>query len=614
MREVSAHYLRHNQQTRMPRRHIFLDTEARITHPDGVQRQEWLCGAAEFYDCDPRRKEATLDGADYLDPARLWVDVDAFTRDGSRTVLWAHNLAYDLRIADALGHLPALGWSLRAIVLDGQACWARFVRDRRSLVCTDLTAWFACPLAHIGVDLGIEQKPLPADPTDTTGLLRRCRRDVEILRRAVLWTFTYIESGDLGNWQMTGAGQAWSAYRHRFMHDKLLVHTDQRALEAERRAIWAGRTECWRHGTYEDAGLVEYDLPRAYATVARDVEIPTVLLGSLPRIRRAQFDEWWPKRRLLCNVRVTTDRPLVPAEHDGRIVWPVGTFSTTLWDNEVRLLLRWGAKVRFGKTWVYSSAQALYEWASWILRRLDEPREVIHPLERRLLKHWSRALIGRFALRYRQWETFGTADQADLALSAIVGPDHAPGAKLMQVGTDLLELGAMVDSENALPQVTGYVTAECRCRLWDLIDTAGFDQVFYMDTDSLIVTQAGAADLDRRIALNTAYGLRRAHQIRRLELRGPRNITADDELRASGIPKKAQRLPDGRYLGVVWEGLGHAVESGHAQAVLVYERSFRLNPTDRRRRWIDGGHTRPIGLPEGAPVAAEAQSATQATP
>lgn len=611
MPSVQAHYLRHNQTSRMPRRHVFIDTEARIDYTPPVQTQRWSCGVAEFYDCDPKRKAPLLEAADYTDPRELWAAVDTFCRPGARTIVWAHNLSYDLRIARGLEILPSLGWSLRAIVLDGQACWARFTKGKATMVCTDLTAWFAVPLALVGADLGLDQEPLPLDPEDTVATLRRCARDVEILRRAVLATFAFIQRADLGNWQMTGAGQAWSAYRHRFMTHKLLVHDDEQARESERRAIWAGRTECWRHGDLTTPGMVEYDLPRAYATVAQNCAIPTVLLGSLPRITNAQFSEWWPKRRLLCNVRVTTARPLVPALHDGRIVWPVGTFKTTLWDNEIRLVLRDGGRVRFGKTWVYSSEPALQRWANWILDAIGLGADAYSPLERRLLKHWSRALIGRFSLRYRQWDPLGTSEDPDLALSTLTGAGNADGAKLLQVGHDLLELTGMVDSENAMPQITGYVTAECRCRLWDLIDSAGMDQVLYMDTDSVIVTAKGARTLDRRIELNTAYGLQRKRSIRRLELRGPRNITVDAELRVSGVPRKAERLDTDVYSGETWEGLGRALESGDVGRVLVYERVFRLRPTDRRRVWLLGGGTEPIRLPQGAPVAPTAKSGPQ---
>lgn len=590
------HYLRTNLQTRLPRRHVFFDTEATVTYSGGVQLQEWRCGVARFRDADTRRPKPRTYETDYLSPEDLWRDISDFTRQGCRTILWAHNLAYDLRISRAFVVLPALGWSLRAIVLDGMACWARFQRGKASLVCTDLSSWVPVPLARISSDVNIPRYPLPTDASDLAGLLKRCRGDVAVLACAVLEILDWIEREDLGNWQITGSAQAWSCFRHRFLTHNLLVHNDARVRETERRAIWAGRTETWRHGKYNGGGFAEFDLETAYARIAKEVTLPVQYVGSLARMARRDFDEWRRTRCLLSECIVTTDRPVVPAAHDDRIVWPVGNFRTVLWDNEAASAIRAGAKVRFYRTAVYTRAPLLHEWATWILDALSKPSGEVSRLQRRVLKAWSRSLIGRFSLRYRSWAPMGTSSTADLFLSKLVGKRETTAAAIMQVGRDLLELGALEDHENALPQITGYITAECRVRMLDLIDTAGEQNVYYMDTDSLIVNGAGARRLRLRIARDGAYGLREKAAISRLELSGPRNLTVDEQPRIAGVPRRAERLSQDHYFGSVWQGLGEALATGTPDRVVIHERAFHITATDHRREWIDNGRTRPYRL------------------
>lgn len=595
--ERTPHYLRANLCSKQPRRHVFIDTEASIEYSEGVQTQAWLCGVARFYNADPRRKTPATRDVDYVQPGDMWADITAFTRAGSRTVVWAHNLGYDLRISRALIALPELGWSLRAIVLDGRSVWARFAMGKRSLVLADFTSWCAEPLAKIGGYLDMGQATLPVDTADLRGYLRRCRRDVDILATAVLTVLAWLERNDLGNWQITGSGQSWSTYRHRFLTHKILVHDNETALAAERRAMWAGRTETYRHGVVDREPTYEFDLPRAYATIARDCEVPLAYVGRLPRLRIGDFARWSETRRLLCECVVQVTAPLVPTLHQDRILWPVGRFRTTLWDTEVHMLLNRGAKVRLYRTFVYTRGPALHEWAKWILAAISPDTEGVPPLIRRILKHWSRSLIGRFALRYRQWTPMGTADEPDLYLSRLVGKREPTGARLMHVGQDLLELGQLVEAENSVPAITGWITAECRRRLWDLMESAGLRNVYYVDTDSLIVNAEGRRRLLDRIGHDGGYGLSLKRSIRRLELCGPRNLATDDHLHVSGVPVSARRINSSEYVGDVWQGFGEALATGDVERVVIYERRFAMTGQDQRRKWLPDGTTEPYRLP-----------------
>lgn len=610
-----THYLRLNHQNRQPRRHVFIDTEARIEYDPETQQQEqtWRLGVARYVDNDPRRRSPKVTDAEYESASALWHDVSAHTRSGTRTILWAHNLAYDLRISGAMSELPALGWRLQAIVLDGFSCWARFAQSDRSLVCADFTSWANVSIETIGGWLGME-KPQLED--NEAALFERCRQDVNILHAAVSHTLRWVETEELGNLQLTGAGQAWNAYRHRFMSERLLVHDDVKARSMERRAIWAGRTETFRHGIVTDPSF-EWDLPRAYATVARDCLLPTVWLGSLPRLSVERFRKIHAdsQRLSISECFIKTSHPIVATSHDDRILWPIGKFRSTLWDCEIHALLERGASVRLYRTQVYTATPCLRDWATWILARLapndnGEPVNEIPEgpapggssgtlLENHILKAWSRSLIGRFALQYRSWEPFATADDTDLFLSDLAGtgPGRTKNAQLMQVGHDVFTLGEMTESENSLPQITGYITAMCRVRLLSLIESAGWENVLYVDTDSLIVNALGNRRLQTRTAgTDTGFGLVFKRRIETLDLRGPRQLLADNDRRFSGIPKRGEQTGPDQVAGEVWEGIGEALRNGRPDRVIVQYRTFNLTGQDRRREWLPDGSTRPIEL------------------
>ena len=92
------HYLRRNETTRVPRRHIFLDTESQWKRTNKGRSQRWRLGVARYRVADKGRQAHEAQDH-YTAPRELWRAVDTFARPRHRTVLGAHNIGYDVRIA-----------------------------------------------------------------------------------------------------------------------------------------------------------------------------------------------------------------------------------------------------------------------------------------------------------------------------------------------------------------------------------------------------------------------------------------------------------------------------------------------------------------------------------
>jgi hypothetical protein len=588
---IQAHYLRKNHNTRLPRCFVYLDTEAWQVRGEHVETQTFQLAAAA-HDCTrPERKRQHLEELETFDtPGDVWDWVTAKARPGRRCVLVAHNLAYDLRVADTFRRLPALGWRLTGARLDRGQAWCQWRNARRSLTMVDSVSWLPTSLENLGTMVGRPKLPLPADHADAGQWRERCVTDVLILRDCWRRVMAWLEREDLGNFKVTGAGQAWAGFRHRFMTHPILVHGDRHVWEQERAASWAGRCEAWRHGDLGHGPWHEWDLERCYATIAAECDVPVRLIGHtgpltpVQRIRRASG------KARLSRVQVTTDVPVVPTRGPHGIVWPTGTFDTTLWENEVALAVLNGAKVRTLESWVYSKRPALAAWGQWVLAELDRKPADLDPVVRVVLKHWSRALIGRFASRYTDWQPWGEAPNFDVCLGRMTPLDGGERADLLQLGHDLY-VGTPADyGDNSLPQVMSWIMAEARCRLWRVMEAAGFDNLVYVDTDGVIVDDAGHQ------ALKAARlpGLRVKRTFRSLTVLGPRQVIAAGKLKAAGVPSSARQDADGSWLAEVWTSLPTSLRWGEADRVTIRERRVHLHGTDNRRTHIDGNRTEAV--------------------
>jgi hypothetical protein len=527
----------------------------------------------------------------------LWVWVNSLVRPKRRLVIWCHNLTFDLRASRALAALPAFGFDLDGISIESVQSWARFTRDEATILMVDSVSWLPCRIADISRMVGIDQAPLPADDAPREEWEARCAHDVAILRCAVRELLDLVAGQRLGPWRPTGSGQSHSAWRARFLEHKPLVHDQLDALAAERAAQWTGRCEAWRWGELTDGPYVELDLSLAYCQIAADTAVPSVLIGEVEIGSLDHAIELGTRGAVLAQVQVTTDDPVVPAAHDGHMIWPVGTFQTTLWTPELALLQNAGAEVHFERAWYYRTAPVLAGAAQWIIEQLRDNPDQLTAVQLKLLKHWARCLVGRCALRYRDWEDWGEVDDERVALGTYHDWDTGFITEQMQVGRRIKILSEQTEAPDSLPQIPGFIMSECRARLWRLMQIAGPGHLLYVDTDSLIVDQLGAKRLRRAQRQGLPWPMHEKGAYAEVDLAGPRMLIVDGTRRFAGVPLAASLDEHGKLVGEIFVSLREALTRNRYDLVQALKRHYSPTGSDHRRVRDPAGYTSPIRLP-----------------
>lgn len=593
--ERAWHNVARNETTRLPRRYIFIDSEARSRRILKGHIQTWRLAVASYVNA-PKGREPKSRMVDYDSPQALWQDVEAFCVKSGRTVLWAHNLGYDVRITQAFELLPALGWRLTAHNIGKSGVWLEWRKDGKTLLMADSVTVYGQKLAKVGAYFGLGQAPMPSDPDDDAGWLARCRRDVEILQTAMLAYLKWIEDADMGNWRLTGAAQSWATFRHKFLTHKMVVHDDEEALRAERRAMWAGRCEAYWHGEIRSQTVHEWDFTQAYARIARDNPVPVRLLGPMPRDYEWRRIVDSTKSALLAEVRVKTEVPVVPCESEGRILWPIGEFVTTLWDVEIKAALDSGAQVEVIRGWLYHMEPALKAWGEWIIGQLEAPEDECPTWQKLILKHQSRALIGYMAMTHNTWEEFATLPESRVQRSTMIDLDKGTTCDMIQVGHDVWIDAGRVESPSSMPMVTGYVQAISRVQLWNILKALPREAALYVDTDSLLCTD-GFSGVVQSVAQGLQYdGFRLKRSWDGFTIRGPRQVITGSLVRVSGVPRDARQTSKTHLVGEVWDSLPGSIRRGDIRSVVIRNRQWEIPGIDNRRRGNGFGWTAPIEI------------------
>ena len=592
------HYLKPLRTTQTPKRLLWLSCHG-YTKRKREHYEEHFQAAAlgrTWWTARANQRRDTVEA--FASPQDLWSSVAAWCPQGRRVVLVAYDLAHQMRLAQMLTHLPAMGWDLDRIVLERTASWCLLRNGKRSLMCIDLKSW--CPVSweKIAADVATPGTTPHVIQAGSSAALAGAHYRVVVIRDATLQILNWIEGENLGPFRPTGSGQSFSAYRRRFLWPRLLVHDDQPRLIAERTAMHTGRAEAWRHGSQTGGPFVEYDLHAAYATIGRDCDVPTLARGSLKRPPNARLSRAMEGHAVLADLTVTTDVECLPYNLNGRTIWPTGRFRTQVWDPEIRLALDYCKEVTCNHAWLYTRGPALRDFCTWVLDGLDGQTQVYGLLPRRVLKHWSRCLVGRLGLRYRSWHRFGPQDPPDVRLVEYWDLVDGVRTEMLLAGSQALVLGEMQESRESLPQVPGWIMSECRMRLWRQLALAGRNLV-YCDTDSVIVRAAAGSkwtDATFRDCYGTDWDRKGTYQ--RLTIHGPRNIELGHSRRVAGLPLTAEQVRPLEFTGEVMRSVKHSMRSGELDLVVSVPRTFHLSAPDLRRRHNDDGSTSPFELQE----------------
>lgn len=600
----TPHRVRHNRGSHVPARHVVLAAVTSTVE----DRRSWLHVWREGHAVMLHR----TDGGTWVraetatpTPESLWDAVDAHTRRRSRTVVWSFDLAYHVRVAHALRELDRLQWTYVAGNDATHSGWQRWAKGDRTLMLVDVQSVWPVRVSTLRTALQRTRTdhlntggPDYAAPSAVASYART-------LADAVLWYLRWLEDSNEGVWQPTGSGQAWASWRHRHMTYPPHVHSDEELLAVERRAMWTGRCEAWRWGRSETEPVYEWDMAAAYCRIASQIDVPARLIGEVDVHDGLGGRGSAVNRRVLSLCEVQTAVPTVPAERDGRILWPTGSFDSVLWDNEIVLARGSGAQITRLRSWEYLARPVLTVWGEHTLERLDASPADIHPLERLIHKHRSRALVGRLALRYRRWEHFGVAPESDWRRLDSVDAESGERSDMLWMGRTLQRAGGVDEGPDSLPMITGYIMAECRVRLWRCMLSAGLENVLYVDTDSVVVTGRGDARLRADVALGAVTGLRRKARHRGYDIRGPRQAWFGGMPRLSGIPLDAVRTGPDTARGAVTESLAAALAAGRVGSVRVTDRVWHLAGVDRRRVHLPGGGTTAVEVSTAGAQAVE---------
>lgn len=356
----------------------------------------------------------------------------------------------------------------------------------------------------------------------------------------------------------TAAQVGWSRYRTHDMSDYPHVNACEDSRALERRAYFGGRNEVYRLGKIQSKGY-SLDVRSCYAAICMGCTVPTRQLEFYPhgldyRELALTHGEHW-----IADVVIKTDTPDYPVRYCGRVIYPVGTFYTTLcWPELCRALIG-NRVVKIVRAARYAAKHALRRHAQWYLAA----RGLIASSPVRYLdgalKAAFNAGLGFAARRKYEWQPWSTEIPHRFIVGTTVDPaDHSACVQCHILDSEAEWLAVGGEPNEALPYLHATITSWARTRLLSIMNDAGEGNVYYCDTDGILCNGTGMDRLSKAGWLKDerSGGLTERFVSGDLEIRGLKNYRLGESIICAGSPefRRNEWSTDGAYQTVeVWD-------------------------------------------------------------
>ena len=594
------HYLKKNDKTETIQNCIFVDTEtAQVPLDSGGVTHVLKYGYGFFYRRGKRGKWNLRSQFRFDESLDFWQWVQSNTRPRSTVWVWCHNSSFDYPVLDSFRILTNAGFRVESAIIDSPPTVIKWRRGSVNVILCDTLNLWRMSLRELGQYVGLPKYREHPDSHTLYYDSLYCRRDVEIIARAVTEWTDFLVREDLGGFCPTIASQSMRTFRHKYMKDPILIDNDRQALSTARACYHGGRVECGYIGK-QTGEFVMLDVNSMYPYVMKTGQFPVSLVRTYDRLGTKELTEILSEFCVCLLGEFDISRPFLGIPINGKLIFPTGKFHAYACTPEVEYALKRGELRRVGKVAVYKKASAFTEFVTDLHGKRVAAIESGKLME---VRHW-KLLLNSF---YGKWGQNGRKDilvgRCDPSIfRSEVCIDSVTGRHFMRryFGGIVSETGEDGESFESHPAIAAHVTAQARMVLWALIEKVPPEDYLYSDTDGILI-RATALDLFRDALGNKELGkLKQVGTYREVVINGCKDYSLDGKVTLKGVRPTALQINDGVYRQDKWSSLKGLLRKGDLSSPFTVPITKTLLRHYDKGVTLDSGIVRPFHLPDDA--------------
>lgn len=470
-----------------------------------------------------------------------------------KTVLYivAHNITFDLRVLDFFNMLNSRGVITQPPAFKERLFMWDISTDKGKMLFLDTSQFGVLSVEKLGSDMGFEKMSVDFNNVTDNELMTYCIRDVEILEHFMLQYLSFINDNNLGGFKPTLASQSLSAYRTRFMNKPPFLHKYNDATKLERDSYFGGRTECFYIGQLPPTNDYYYslDVNSMYPYAMSNYKLPQRIIryaeDTTPKFLAYHLNK--PNQYIVADVEIDTEHNLYPIVYNGRLIFPIGRFRANLHDAELRYAMQHNSILRVYRIAIYHADYLFKDYVKFFYDEKTKHTQSGNYTRRMIAKLFLNSLYGKFGQLQVHRKKVGVSNEN--IIERVTGLNIETNARFSELNWygDIWREERHGETSFSFPALAGSITSIARFRLYELIMIAGKENVFYTDTDSLIVNKTGYDRLAAEIDNEELGKLKLEKTGRDVYIYGNKDYRFERIEKIKGITKSAERIDENTW-------------------------------------------------------------------
>lgn len=300
-----------------------------------------------------------------------------------------------------------------------------------------------------------------------------------------------VRAHDLGSPRFTLGSQALESFRYGRSVLPVVCHDNQEVKVLERSAYLGGRTEVYAVGHYSHR-CHYLDVNSMYPHVAMTKSLPCEFVELVKNPRLDQLNMALQDYFVIAEVYCEVDKPYLPKDDKQTLKFPTGRFNTVLCSPELTRAFTRGHILKCYRFASYRRADILSHYAFDMTSRRATAKKIGNRFADHVIKRVTNALWGKLGQEGSQWvHTPGLHAPGPFATwieSAGVG--EYPYL-CRSIGWRCERLYSGLEIEQTFVPISAAINSYGRSMIGSIMDVLGSEEVLYVATDGVIVTQRG---------------------------------------------------------------------------------------------------------------------------
>lgn len=561
----------------IPKRFLFVDTETK-SNPVPLLGDEQLLklGVCIYVELDDKGY-TTKRNVHTFYTALEFIDLMlSYERSKNRLIIVGHNVLFDIEVMNLPARFTELGLTHIYPIKNGKTFIWKVKSVKGSYLFIDTANYTATSLYKIGKDIGLPKMSIDFENCTDEELLSYCLNDTEICEKFILEYIRFLVDNNMGEFKLTIASQAFCTWRYRFMSTQPVIHLDDKVNEIEKNSYHGGRTECYRIGYYSGEKFFKLDINSQYPYAMTSTPMPFEKINHNTSPIYSVLLKHLRDNYVIVDCILKTDLPVFPIRakitnskdkttleiptgiidnYSGiKVIFPVGEYRTWLHSSEFRYALD-NDLVKDIKGYVVYRADTLFkDYVDCLYDLKVKYQNEGNYSFRYVTKILQNALYGKFGQQFHETKLIANTGIFDIMIQRGHNADFNYDFTDINWFGNLYRAFSTGLSAYSFPAIAGAITANARMLIWNYTMIAGLKNVYYTDTDSLIVSQKGHSNLSPFLSSDKLGYLKLEGISDNVVLYGAKDYEFADKPTVKGIPSNSVEYETGQWGFLDFEG------------------------------------------------------------